>query len=133
MLDLYHTGVAWALGAQGGGGGAAGGGEAAGGQGRLLGGPQPMLILMFVVFYFLLIRPQQKKAKAQKEMLASLKKGDNVLTAGGINGRITGITDNVVVVEIAPQVRIKISRSSVGGLAGPVEAKPADQGAKKKK
>ena len=129
MLDLLHTGIAWAMGAAPKGG--EGGGEA-GGLGGLLSGPLPMLILMFVIFYFLLIRPQQKRAKAQKEMLASLRKGDNVLTSGGIYGRITGISDNVVVVEIAPQVRVKVNRGNVAGVAGTAEAVPADAGGKKK-
>ncbi len=116
MLDWLMAGSAWALGTAEQAGKA--GGQGAGGLGGLLSGPLPMLILMFVIFYFLLIRPQQKKAKAHREMLANLRKGDNILTAGGIYGRITGIDDQVVVVEIAPQVRVKVSRSSVSGVAG---------------
>lgn len=105
---------------------AAEGGAAPGGLGSLFSGPLPMLVLMFVIFYFLLIRPQQKKAKAHKEMLNSLRKGDKVMTSGGVFGRITGIDDQVVVLEIAPQVRIKVSRGSVGGLAGQAPP-PANQ------
>lgn len=71
------------------------------------------LILIFVVFYFLLIRPQQKKAKEHKEFLNNLKKGADVVTSGGIHGRITGMTDTVVTLEIAEGVRIKVSRPSV--------------------
>ena len=74
------------------------------------------LILMFVVFYFLLIWPQQKKAKAHKQVLANLQKGDNVVTSSGIYGNITGITDTVVTLEIAEKVRIKVSRSAVAGV-----------------
>jgi preprotein translocase subunit YajC len=77
-----------------------------------------MLVLMFVIFYFLLIRPQQKKAKAHKELLANLRKGDKILTNGGIYGRITGLDDSTLTVEIAPQVRIKVSRGHVAGVAG---------------
>jgi len=91
--------------------------QAAGGSGA---GPNPLvqflpLILIFAVFYFLLIRPQQKKAKEHQSFLQALKKGDNVVTNGGIHGKITGITDKVVTVEIADNVRIKVSRSHILG------------------
>jgi len=71
------------------------------------------LILIFVVFYFLLIRPQQKKAKNHQEYLRSLQKGEEVVTSGGIHGRITGLTDAVVTLEIADGVRIKVNRSAI--------------------
>jgi preprotein translocase subunit YajC len=74
------------------------------------------LVLMFAIFYFLLIRPQQKKAKQHKQMLASVRKGDRVVSAGGLHGVITGIADEVVTVEIAPKVRVKISRGSISGI-----------------
>jgi preprotein translocase subunit YajC len=92
-------------------GGFGGGGGAQGGIGAFL-----PLILMFVVFYFLLIWPQQKKAKAHRQVLASLQKGDNVVTSAGIYGTITGLTDTVVTLEIAEKVRIKVARSSVAGV-----------------
>ncbi len=76
------------------------------------------LILMFLIFYFLLIRPQQKRAKQHREMLASLKKGDRVVTAGGIHGTITNISDNTVTLEIAPNVRIKIQKGSISYVLG---------------
>lgn len=75
------------------------------------------LILMFVIFYFLLIRPQQKKAKDHREVLDNLKRGDTVITAGGIHGKITGLTDTVVTLEIADKVRVKVSRSQISGLS----------------
>ena len=68
------------------------------------------LIFMFGIFYFLLIRPQQKKAKEHRALLDSLKKGDQVITAAGIHGKVTGIDDNVVTLEIATGVNIKISK-----------------------
>jgi preprotein translocase subunit YajC len=71
---------------------------------------------MFAIFYFLLIRPQQKKAKQHKQMLSSVRKGDRVVSAGGLHGVITGIADDVVTVEIAPKVRVKISRGSISGI-----------------
>jgi preprotein translocase subunit YajC len=74
------------------------------------------LILMFVIFYFLLIRPQQKKTKEHREMINNLRKGDRIITAGGIYGRITGIDDTTVTLEIADKVRIKLARQNVGAL-----------------
>ena len=92
---------------------AMGQGGAAGGQGA--GGFSGFipLILMFVIFYFLLIRPQQKKAKDHREMISRLKKGDRIITSGGLHGRITGVSDNTATVEIADKVRVKIARSNV--------------------
>jgi len=71
------------------------------------------LILIFVVFYFLLIRPQQKKAKEQQLFINNLKKGAKVMTSGGIYGRITGLTDTIVTLEIADNVKIKVTRGSI--------------------
>ena len=73
------------------------------------------LILMFVIFYFLLIRPQQKKTKEHREMISNLKKGDRIITSGGIHGKITGLDDTTLTVEIADKVRVKVARSNVGG------------------
>ena len=72
------------------------------------------LLLIFLVFYFLLIRPQQKKLKAHLDMVAALRRGDKIVTGGGIVGTITRLVDDKeVLVEIAPNVEIKIIRSSV--------------------
>ena len=73
------------------------------------------LILIFVVFYFLLIRPQQKQAKQHQTFLKELKKGNKVLTKGGVHGVITGLTDTVVSLEIAKDVVVKVSRDAIGG------------------
>ena len=75
------------------------------------------LVLIFIVFYFLLIRPQQKKAKDQQVFLGALEKGQLVVTSGGIQGKITGLTDKVVTLEVADNVRIKVSRPYIMGLA----------------
>lgn len=75
------------------------------------------IILIFVVFYVLLILPQQKKMKKHKEFLNNLKRGDDVVTSGGIHGKITGITDKIVNLEIADKVKIKISRDQVMGYS----------------
>ena len=79
------------------------------------------LILIFVVFYFLLIRPQQKKAKEHQNYLANLKKGEKVVTTGGIHGQIAGLTDTVVTLEIAENVRIKVNRGAIAGSAADAE------------
>ena len=73
------------------------------------------LILIFVVFYFLLIRPQQKQAKQHQNFLTELKKGNKVLTKGGVHGVITGLTDTVIKLEIAKDIVIKVSRDSIAG------------------
>ncbi|MDP6179131.1 MAG: preprotein translocase subunit YajC, partial [Desulfatiglandales bacterium] len=89
-------------------GGGGGGGQGGGGFGAFI-----PLILMFAIFYFLLIRPQQKKAKMHREMISTLKKGDKVVSSGGLQGVVTGLTDEVIIMEIAPKVRVKVSRGSV--------------------
>jgi preprotein translocase subunit YajC len=70
-------------------------------------------VAMFAIFYFLTIRPQQKKMKEQQEMIGALKQGDEVLTASGILGKITGITEKVVTVEVADNVRVKMMKSQI--------------------
>ncbi len=72
-----------------------------------------MMVLMFVAFYFLLIRPQQKKQKQHAELVAGLQVGDEVLTAGGILGKITGVSEHYTVIQISDNTEIKIQKSSV--------------------
>jgi preprotein translocase subunit YajC len=74
------------------------------------------LVLMFVIFYFLLIRPQQQKQKKHRQMLANIKKGDVVITAGGLHGKVTGLTDAAVTLEIAEKVRVKVGRGYIAGM-----------------
>ena len=97
--------------AMGTGPGGAGGAPGGGMMGSLL-----PILLMFLVFYILLIRPQQKRTKQHKELLNSLKKGDEVVTSGGLFGKVTGITENVVTLEVADKVRIKVQRGNISGL-----------------
>jgi preprotein translocase subunit YajC len=104
---MNWTGLAYAMGGLGGGGGAQGGGFAA----------LVPLLLMFAIFYFLLIRPQQKKQKKQREVLAALKRGDMVVTSGGLHGKITGLTERVITLEIAEKVRVKVGRGYIAGMA----------------
>jgi preprotein translocase subunit YajC len=98
---------------------------AGGGEGG--GGFQPLILMgaMFAIFYFLLIRPQQKKSKEHRQLLANLKKGDRVVTSGGIHGRITGMDESTLTVEIAEKVRVKVARANVAGLVNPAsQAQP---------
>lgn len=74
------------------------------------------LVFMFAIFYFLLIRPQQKKAKEHKALLDAMKKGDNVITAGGVHGKIASVDDDIVSLEIAPNVNIKIAKSYIAAM-----------------
>jgi len=101
-LSLIETAYAMAPGSGQGGQG--------GGMGVLF-----MIVPLFLIFYFLLIRPQKKRSEEQKALLSSLKKGDMVVTQGGLHGRITGVTDSTVTLEIAEKVRVKVSKPHIAG------------------
>tara|TARA_B100000963_G_scaffold109900_1_gene95659 strand:+ start:4142 stop:4486 length:345 start_codon:yes stop_codon:yes gene_type:complete len=82
------------------------------------------LILIFAVFYFLLIRPQQRKVKQHKEMLSNLKRGDKIITSGGIIGVINKVSDNrELLVEVSENVEIKIAPGMVADLYSVTEVK----------
>ena len=74
------------------------------------------LILMFVVMYFLMIRPQQKKAREQREMMDALAKGDEIVTAGGILGRVSKVSDTYVTIEVAPNTDVVVQKHAVTTL-----------------
>ena len=95
------------------------GGLAEGGFGLL-----PIIFVM-VIFYFLLIRPQQKRAKQHKEMLAAMRRGDKIITSGGLVGTVVKVTDDsdTVDVEIAKDVKVQIVRSMVADIKGKTEPK----------
>jgi len=85
-------------------------------------GPFIPIVAIFAIFYFLLIRPQQKKQKDQQTMLKAIVKGDDVVTAGGLHGKVTGVTDDVLTLEIATvkggeRVRVKVARKGVESVA----------------
>ncbi|PIU31026.1 MAG: preprotein translocase subunit YajC [Syntrophobacteraceae bacterium CG07_land_8_20_14_0_80_61_8] len=110
---MNGLGVAYAMGIGGtGAGDAAGGGLAA----------FVPLLLMVGIFYFLLIRPQQKKQKDHQSMLAALKKGDRIITQGGIHGTIANLSDTMATIEIAEKVRVKIQRGYIAGILAKGEA-----------
>ena len=94
------------------------------------GNPMFLMVAMLAIFYFLLIRPQQKRQKEHKQMLANLQKGDTIFTSGGLRGRITGLDENVITMEIADKVRVKVNRSAVGGLVSKGEAAPEKESSK---
>ena len=77
-------------------------------------------VLIFLIFYFLLIRPQQKKQRTQQAMIKSIEKGDLVVTAGGLQGKVTGVTDEVLSVEVAAvkgeRVRVKVTRARIDSV-----------------
>jgi len=87
-------------------------------------------ILIFAVFYFMLIRPQQKKQRETQDWLKNLKKDDEVVTSGGVIGRITGISDQTVTLEVQEKVRLKVLRSAVSGPAPKKDAAPSTPAAK---
>ncbi len=106
--------TAWAQGAGGGGGG-------------LLEAMIP-LVLIFAVFYFLLIRPQQKKMKAHREMLSAVRRGDKIITGGGIYGTVTKVVnENELAVQIADGVRIRVSRGTIAEVLSKTEPAQADK------
>ncbi len=84
------------------------------------------MVMIFVVFYFMLIRPQQKKQREVTDWLKSLKKGDEVVTSGGLIGKISGLTDNTVTLELQEKVRVKVLRSHIAGKP-PAPGQPAPE------
>ncbi|MEQ8288736.1 MAG: preprotein translocase subunit YajC [Gammaproteobacteria bacterium] len=74
------------------------------------------LIILFAVFYFMLIRPQLKQAKQHKQLVAGLSKGDEVVTSGGLLGKIKEVGDNFIVVEIAKETDVKVQKQSVSAV-----------------
>ena len=78
--------------------------------------PVLMMVVFVAIFYFLLIRPQQKKAKDHQNMVSKLSAGDEVVTSGGILGRITDVSDSFVTIEIADSVRVKVQKGQVTSL-----------------
>lgn len=105
---MFFEGVAWAQ--------AAGGATAGGTEQTMLQTVVP-LAAIFAVFYFLLIRPQTKKSQEHSKMLSELKRNDEVVTTGGIVGKITELGDRLVTVEIAPNVRVRVERAQITAIS----------------
>ncbi|HEY7714349.1 MAG TPA: preprotein translocase subunit YajC [Candidatus Binatia bacterium] len=85
------------------------------------GGPGPLVtilpfILIFVIMYFMVIRPQQRKAREHQDMLSKLKRNDEVMTSGGIYGKVVDLKETVVTLEVAPNVRIRVHRPQISAV-----------------
>jgi preprotein translocase subunit YajC len=106
------------------------------GLSQLLQGPLPLLLAFVLIFYFFIIRPQNKRAREHRDMVANLRRGDTVVTAGGIVGKVaTAPDDKEVVLEIADGVRVRIIKSTITEVRGkgkPVEAETKSIDADKK-
>jgi preprotein translocase subunit YajC len=101
-------------------------GTAPSGLAAIMQSPLPMFALVFIIFYFLVIRPQQKQQADHKAKVQSAQKGDTVLTAGGVYGKVTKTETDTVEVEIAPNVRVKVLRSTLADIQPLKPAKPAN-------
>ena len=121
---MFLEGIAWAQGAA-----SSAGGQQAPLIDQLLYGPGVPFALLIVAFYWFFLRPQTTKAREHRDMLAKLKRNDDVVTAGGLLGRVNEIGDKVVVLEIAPNVRVRVERSQITGLSSYGKA-PAGKGQK---
>jgi len=89
------------------------------------------IILIFVIFWFLIIRPQAKKAKAHQKLVEALKVGDEVVTDSGIHGQVVKVGDDVITVEIAAKVQVKLDRARVGMVKGLEKAEDKDSKSEK--
>jgi preprotein translocase subunit YajC len=96
----------------------------AAGSGGASAGPEAFLlqllplVMILVVFYFLLIRPQQKRLKEHQERISGLRRGDTVVTSGGIIGKITKVADDEATIEIAPNVAVRVVKGTIGEIRG---------------
>ena len=97
----------------------------AGGLGSALAGPLVPMVLMFAVFYVVLILPMRKRQRTLQQQIESLKKGDRVVTNGGLYGEVAAIEPSVVLLKIADNVRVRVAKSAIAGLEG-----DGDKGAK---
>ena len=86
---------------------------------QLIANPITMMILMFAVFYFILIRPQVKRQREHQAMLSKLDKGDTIITKGGLVGKISGVSDAVLTIELQEKVRVRVLRTHVEGKYQP--------------
>jgi preprotein translocase subunit YajC len=82
------------------------------------------ILLVFAIFYFLLIAPMRKRQKALQTLVDNLKKGDRVITNGGLYGTVAGVEEKAVILKVADNVKVKIAKSAVAGLEGQEEVKP---------
>jgi preprotein translocase subunit YajC len=104
--------------------------QAAGGASNPLTSLVIPMLLMFGVFYFVLLMPMQKQRKALQQVIESLKKGDKVLTSGGLYGEVVSVDASTVILRVADNVRVKVAKSAISGLEGEASDKGSDKGNK---
>lgn len=97
--------------------------QAPGGMESILSSIVPFLLII-VIFYFLILRPQQKRQKERLKLLESIKKGDKIITAGGMHGTVEGIEEKTLLVKISDNVKVKLERSSVTTIVGLTDTEP---------
>ena len=97
--------------------------QAPGGFESILSSILPFLLII-LIFYFLILRPQQKRQKNRAKLLESVKKGDKVITAGGIHGTVEGLEDKIILVKVADNVKLKFERSAVSTIIGVTDNEP---------
>jgi len=93
---------------------------------QIMGSGLPMMVLIIVVFYFFLIRPQQQARKRHQELLGGLKRGDVVVTSGGLIGKIKSVADDEVRLELAPNVDVRVVRSTISDVRSKTDPAPAN-------
>lgn len=103
------------------------GGKAAG-SGGVLGGMLPMMIVMFAIIYFLMIRPEQKKQKERLKMLSEIKKGDKIITSGGLHGIVQSVKDDIVHVKAGESVILQFSKSSITNIGSMAKGDSENKG-----
>lgn len=97
--------------------------QAPGGFDSILSSIVPFLLIIFI-FYFLILRPQQKRQKERAKLLESIKKGDKIITAGGMHGLVEGLDDKTILVKITDNVKVKMERSAVTTIIGVTDIEP---------
>ncbi|MBK9334050.1 MAG: preprotein translocase subunit YajC [Ignavibacteria bacterium] len=97
--------------------------QAPGGIESILSSIVPFLLIIFI-FYFLILRPQQKRQKERAKLLESIKKGDKIITAGGIHGLVEGLDESSILVKISDNVKVKMERSAVTTIIGVTDVEP---------
>ena len=97
--------------------------QAPGGMESILSSIVPFLLII-VIFYFLILRPQQKRQKERAKLLESIKKGDKVITAGGLHGTVEGIEEKTLLVKVADNVKLKMERSAISTIVGVTDIEP---------
>jgi len=96
------------------------------------GGIIPMMVIMFAIIYFLMIRPEQKKQKARQNMIKNVKKGDKVVTLGGIYGVVNNIKENTVMVKVTDSTVLELTKSAISSVLSDEDIGESDQKEKKK-